>query len=224
MKIKNDNRGSGIVTVVVVTMFITIIATTMIYIAARNYQTKQVDYQNKVSFYQAEEALDTLKSLLAQDVSDAFMYAYADTMSNYAEYGSDINKYYADSYTKKMMKYWSDRVGSGSNLDAVKTYMRERLIDNSPVPLSDDEKTEINNMIGCITAVGEFKVPPSNDKFVITGIEASYTSKNGYSTYIKVDMGLELPDINLVTTSAPTEDTVKLTDCVKYMNWQRDED
>ena len=66
--IVKDNRGAAIVTVIVVSAFITIIATTMLYIAGRNYISKQTDYQNKISFYQAEEVLDKLKAYLVEEL------------------------------------------------------------------------------------------------------------------------------------------------------------
>ena len=108
-----DDRGSAIVTVIVVCAFITIIATTMIYISARNFETKQVDYQNKTSFYQAEEALDTLKSLLVEDVNDSFKYAYADTMANAVDHKGtpNLSHYYAKSYTETLSSVWAGRTG-----------------------------------------------------------------------------------------------------------------
>ena len=45
-KIKSDNRGAAIITVIIVCVFISVIATTMLYITSRNFMTKQVDYQN----------------------------------------------------------------------------------------------------------------------------------------------------------------------------------
>ncbi len=224
LKRKTDNRGSAIVTVIVVTTFITIIATTVLYISARNYQTKQVAYQNTKSFYQAEEALDTLKALLAQDVSDAFMYAYADTMANYVEYGSDINNYYAKSFTNQMKAYWVKRCESYSstdtekNLKAVKKYMAERISpDGTEAGLTEEQR----KMIECITSVGDFQIPPEYDKYVITGVKASYTSDSGYSTYISVDIGLEVPKLELDKANT-SDSSVNITDCVKYMNWKKD--
>ncbi|MDE7207365.1 MAG: hypothetical protein K2N90_09470, partial [Lachnospiraceae bacterium] len=69
-EIKLNNRGSALISVLVVTTFITIIATTMLYMAAMNYQQKLTDYQNKESFYDAEKSLDELKSLLVADVQE----------------------------------------------------------------------------------------------------------------------------------------------------------
>ena len=117
--IVKDNRGAAIVTVIVVSAFITIIATTMLYIAGRNYISKQTDYQNKISFYQAEEVLDKLKAYLVEDVSDAFEYAYADTMANYVDHKGtpNVESYYARSYTEKLKKIWDGREAAVITID-----------------------------------------------------------------------------------------------------------
>ena len=78
--IQLNNNGSALISVVAVVIFLSVIATTIIYISGKNYQIKANDYQNKNTFYQAEMALDELKGALAADVSEAFKYAYREVM------------------------------------------------------------------------------------------------------------------------------------------------
>ena len=245
-----DDRGAAIVTVIVVCAFITIIATTMLYISARNFQTKQVDYQNKISFYQAEEALDTLKSLLVEDVNDAFKYAYADTMANVVDHKGtpNVSNYYSKSYTEKLSSVWAARSGlSTSQLlvasdatkaqvtAAVKTYMTNKLI-TEPGLTGTTQAVEIQSMIDCIQEVSNFYIPPAKDKFVMVGVKSAFTTGNGYSTYIYTDIGLELPQLYIsgmevgIDPSSPDNPAnyagheVNVADCVKYMNWHRYDD
>jgi hypothetical protein len=204
---KIDNRGSAIVSVVVITALITVLATTLLYVSAQNYITKQVDYQNKVSFYEAEKALDTLKALLASDVNDAYKYAYADAMANYVNKGADIDNYYKKSFVDEVKSYWDDRqMGGKAAVDCVKDFMSANLGEDSP-------------LIDCITGVSGFTA--TSDKFVINGITIEYTSKNNYSTYIKVDIALEPPKVNFATTNVSSLSPINVTDSVIYMNWQR---
>jgi hypothetical protein len=224
LKVKNDNRGAALVTVLVVTAFVSIIATTMLYITSRNFIVKQVDYNNTTSFYEAEEALDSLKALLVQDVSNAYMYAYADAMSNYLDFNKEIKEYYANSYFDRLEYYWKDRASTYSDFTTcVKKYMLDNGVDE--------------NVVKCITEVGSYKTHSESGKFVIMGVKAEYTDENGYSTYISVDIGLEAPDVDfdmIVSTSDGKTDSDKsstggtgssnpidIASCVKYMNWQR---
>lgn len=224
LRAKNDNRGAALVTVLVVTAFLSIIATTMLYITSRNFIVKQVDYNNTTSFYEAEEALDTLKALLVQDVSNAYMYAYADAMSNYLDLNKEIKKYYANSYFDRLEYYWKDRASKCSDFTAcVKKYMLDKGVDE--------------NVVKCITKVSGYETHSESGRFVITDVKAEYTDENGYSTYIRVDIGLEAPDVDfdmIVSTGDSESDSDKsstggtnsgnpidIASCVKYMNWQR---
>ena len=226
--IKN-NQGSAIVTVIVVCAFISIIATTMLYVSAKNYQTKLVDYHNKESFYHAEDALDVLKALLIEDVNDAFIYAYGDTMSNYVQFRGSINvdNYYAQSFTDRLNAIWNKReMDAGGDLTlALKKYMEEKLI----VPgMSAEDIARNQDLIACIVSVDGKEVPPEKDRFLLVGIRASYTSSAEYSTYIYTDIGLELPKLDTVSLSeswgsvpeTPYQE-ISITDCVKYTNWRR---
>lgn len=82
-KYRLDDSGAAILTVMVVTVFITILATTLLYITGMNYQMKQADYQNKQCFYKCETLLDDLKGKLTQDVSVAFEESYRAVMIQY---------------------------------------------------------------------------------------------------------------------------------------------
>lgn len=208
---KIDNRGAALISVIVITAFLTIVATIVLYITARNYITKQVDYNNTYSFYKAEEALDTIKALLVHDVNEAYMYAYTDAMSNYVKHtkDADINNYYANSYLNKLNSYWVDRGINNSSktyTDVIKEYMN---------------KNKVNpDIIDCITEVGAIGISTDGKKFIIQGVEAQYYDKDsGYSTYLQADIVLEVPDVfnNDTTDTNP----INVADCVKYANWQK---
>lgn len=222
----NDNRGAAIVTVLVVSAFISIIATTLLYITGRNYTSKQVDYQNKESFYQAEEVLDKLKAYMVEDVSDAFNVAYADTLTNYIEHRGSVNaeNYYAQAYTEALADIWNKRKASaGTEKAAVQEFLRKRLKEEGGY-----SEEEMNKLVGCIQSVGSFYIPPAKDKFVITDIKVAYEPDDGYSTYITTYIGMELPELYLPdfdsTTAGYAGQEIVLTDYVKYMNWSRYDD
>lgn len=232
---KLNNKGSAIVTVIVVVMFITILATTLLFVSGRSYIMKQTDYQNKVSFYSAEETLDKLKELLVQDVNKAFDVAYRDAMIHYATKSADgtLEKYYIDAFTTELERMWQedpDRAPAdpaAAPLDKVKQFMASKGVSG--------------DMTKLIKNVGGFTVVPIENKnrFVITGIEVYYVDEKGFSSYIKTDIALTPPECGFgssgggggegdeddeddeETEASSEEDTINMSEYVIYVNWQK---
>ena len=226
---KLNNQGSALVSVLVVTAFITIIGTTMLYISAQNYQMKQTDYQNKQSFYEAEKAIDSLKALLVEDVQEAYLAAYRETMNNYLKLSNakDRQEYYQQCYLDKLNEIWNARVGSGDKTAQVKAYMVTKGL--------SAESDCIYKVEGYGIAMTEEEDPSTGDKttkkqFVINGVRAKFTS-GAYTNFLYTDICLALPEIDWSVDKsvelsggapAPTEQgTIALTDYVIYMNWRK---
>jgi hypothetical protein len=218
-----DNRGSAIVTVLVVMTFITVLGTTMLYIAGQNYQQKQTDYQNKQSFYQAEEALDSLKALLVKDAADAYSKAYKDTSMNFLKLTSKDARmnYYKKTYTDYLTEVWDSRsadAGSGGLLKAVRDYMIREGVSET--------------VAQCIYKVDGYSVAADAsdgaNEFVIRGVRAKYTSGN-YTTFLYTDIAITIPQYEMAVVEYSTttdlasseKRIVAFTDYVVYMNWRK---
>jgi hypothetical protein len=226
MILKLNNKGSAIVSVLVITTFITVIGTVMLYISSQNYQEKQTDYQNKKSFYGAEEALDSLKAALVGDVEQAYITAYSETLQNYLRLGSyDARKaFYEKTYRDKLVEIWEKKKDEGEYpyLQAVKDYLKD--FDDTD---ESEDKEKLSDRIYRVGDVGVVTIGDNTQKFVITGVRAKYTS-GIYTTFLYTDICLEAPSYDstvIESTIGQTakRDVIDLTDCVIYMNWQRDD-
>ena len=82
-----NNSGSTLVTVIVVVAFMSILATTVLYLAGENYKTKIYDLKTKESFYEAEEIVEVFKASLIRDVAECSKPAYDAVVTNYAQSG-----------------------------------------------------------------------------------------------------------------------------------------
>lgn len=81
---KLNNRGSALLTVLLFIAFLTILATTLLYISGMNFIIKQADYGNKKNFYKGETALETIKAeLTAKVVAPAARDAYVKCCMNF---------------------------------------------------------------------------------------------------------------------------------------------
>ena len=91
-KYKLNNRGSAIVTVLIVIIFISIMATTVLYLAGRNVKMKATDRHTKESFYETEKSMEEIKAGLIRIASESYEEAYAAVLKSYAEYDATSRK------------------------------------------------------------------------------------------------------------------------------------
>lgn len=210
-----DNRGSTLLTVLIVAIFISILATTLLYVSGKNYQMKQTDYQNKQNFYEAEAALDELKACVIQDSAAACREAYRAMIIEYSGLSADSRKgvFYA-AYANALQEIWNDRIVAASMdvCDAVKS-----------IPGFS------TNGQSCIVAVDSVAFDTTQGYFLIKGIQASSSTVDGYLTMITTDIYVGAPAFewgveNSESWTAGTEiaqNTIDLTDYVVFTNWRK---
>lgn len=223
---KLNNKGAALVSVLVITTFIAILATTMLYLAATNYRQKLTDYQNKDSFYTAEKALDELKSAMVGDVQDAYYKAYRKISSQllYLENEDERQKKFQDYFLEELKTTWDNRTGA-TTLEKVETLMNEK------------GYSSVDSIYG-VAGYGTYKQDGTGSdadkvarRFVLRGVQASYTS-DSYTTFIYTDICVEAPDIRYWVEkpaspsseeeeSESSEDIISFTDCISYTNWQK---
>lgn len=105
-----NNRGAALVTVLIVVTFISIIATTILFVSLTNRNNKVTDYKTKAEFYQTEEMLEMLKTVLIHDVSDALFDSYNEVMKKYVSYpdASTRQAAYEDAFMKAFTAKWRE--------------------------------------------------------------------------------------------------------------------
>lgn len=210
-----DNRGSTLLTVLIVAIFISILATTLLYVSGKNYQMKQTDYQNKQNFYEAEAALDELKACVVQDSAAACREAYRAMIVEYSGLSADSRKgvFYA-AYANALQDIWNDRIADHSMnvCDAVK---------NIP-----GFSTQGQN---CIIAVDSVAFDTAKGYFLIKGIQASSSTVDGYLTMITTDIYVGAPAFEWSVESSESwadgteivQNTIDLSDYVVFTNWRK---
>ncbi len=223
MNVKLNNKGAALVSVLVVTTFITIIATTMLYIAAMNYQQKQTDYQNKQSFYGAEKALDELKSILVGDVQEAYVTAYNKTTRQFLllKTVQARNEFFQDAFIHELNEKWRGR--AAANGDDLVTAVRSVMTGAYAAEADSIYRVLDYGVYETVTPTGTAR------KFALKGVQSRYTSGN-YTTFIYTDICLEPPQVDWSDTysnagdtvaEAKDRETIAFTDYVSYINWRK---
>lgn len=219
--IKLKNRGSAIVTVLVVVAFMTILATIMLYISGSNFQMKVADYHTKESFYQAEIPVEELRAQLVEDVQLAFVKAYTAAASEYSSLGDAQNSEdnYRRIFCEEMNKIWAGRCPNdeyGNRMWETGIHLiAQQPIDGGiwTVKVASSEKFDESKIF-------------SEGWLILRGVEFTYDSRQGYTSMISTDYCITIPDVqwpddNGHYSAAGTEGQLNFSNCVNYMNWTK---
>lgn len=222
-KYKLNNKGSAIVTVLVVVTFITILATIMLYISASNIQMKAADYRTKESFYQAEIPVEELKAQLVEDVQLAFAKAYTAAMSEYAGFGDAQNAEdnYRRLFCEEMNKIWAGRCPKdeeGNRVWEVGIHMVAKQPTDGgtwSVAVAPSEKFDESKIF-------------TEGWLVLRNVEFIYDSSEGYTSIISTDFCITIPEVqwpdangHYGAAGSGTEERLNFSSCVNYMNWTK---
>lgn len=215
------------VTMIVVVLFITILATTLLYVSGMNFQIKQTNYRNQKSFYSGESSLENIRAQLLVDVSDAAATAYQSVCAEYVTLDTgDSRKWeYHHRFIDALRDEWNGR-GADWNV-WLGTYMTAGATLELTVPDTNGD--------GVIGAVDVLDVHEDEGYVVIQGLKVTYTNSAGYTSVITTDFYVQAPTLNWdvnaseMTAIADVNDKkkamvqtkVKAADYVEYVNWTK---
>ena len=217
---KLNNKGAALVTVIVIVTFISVLATVILYSSGMNFAMKTTDIKTKINFYDAETALEQLKSYFAGEASKAFETAYNDTLKNYGNWGNGNGResHFKSVFFSTLQSNLNSEFASSGCSD-----MTEFL--NAKVA------AKYSGMI-TITGTGSYDTSTIGEGYVLfKGVEICYT-ENGYTSKISTDFLINVPEQNWAaeysekaTVPSNPEDVekkdLKMTEFVKYYNWTK---
>ena len=233
IKLALNNRGSALLTAVLAVSFLTILATTLLYITAMNFQIKQADYQNKKTFYTGEEALEEIKANLMYDVSEATGLANEDLAMNYiAAGGPDVRLLqYNNAFVTRIQEVWDDRLSGGSWDDLMNAYVADTTNYRIEMDLGYDSNGDNH-----LDSTECLEIDANNGQVIIRGVKVTYVNpQNHRATVITTDFRVNAPKIDWSAEGALTalppgvapEDAGKkelVNPCgsVVYTNWVKE--
>lgn len=211
-RFKLNNEGSALVTVLIVALFISILATTILYLASRNYIMKQTDRKNKESFYENEAVVETIKAHLEVMASKAYEEAFGTTLSRYASVDTNArNVTFFDGFINSFTNQWNADValspGFYDGLQSANPLIQS--ISHGSLDTAD------------ATASGKRAV-------YVRGVTVEYENTEGYYSKITTDFIIEIPLINFgVDQYTAVDEAVSYNDkntaeLVQYTNWEKD--
>ncbi len=85
---KQNNKGAALIVCIIILLFVSILATVILYMSGINYRMKKTEFHTKVAFYAGEEPLERMQTNLVVPVSEAINLAYATTNTHYTDLGT----------------------------------------------------------------------------------------------------------------------------------------
>ncbi|MBD5535765.1 MAG: hypothetical protein HDQ99_08950 [Lachnospiraceae bacterium] len=208
--VKLNNTGSAIVTVIVVVTFISILATTILYMSNMNLFMKTTDLRAKQSFYEGEVALEEIKAALMEEASEACEAAYKEVLLNYAAL-DEGTKYvlFQNKFLEVLKEKWKDRVADPSEPNYLKVL--QDIVDG-------EYKTAIS--LESVENAGNVVIDSTRGCAFVRGVTLTYTDAAGYTTVISTDYLIKVPDMNWdLTSDSAVRNDVEISECVQYYNW-----
>ena len=198
-KKSRDNRGMSLVMVIGTVALVSILVVIVLSLTLMNIQMKAV-YKNATdNFYDAEAAMDEIRTGLQQDVADAATSAYLSVMSQYSASSyqdavrqSTFRELYRKELKKKIGKSTDD---TKYNLSYLENYIgashRYDAENDTGAKLVTQEGKEANLVV-------------TQSGLVIMNLELTYKDADDYESVVDTDLVLGYPQVNFIqSTSVP---------------------
>ena len=226
---KLNDRGSTLVTVIVVVTFVTIIATTILYLSGVNFMMKETNRKTAENFYETETALEQIKTGLCEVSAEAVKKAYFDTMINYS-ITSPFTRYetFEKGFIDELERVWDEKCSAvpGATPD-YEGYLQGML--------SSEYVSGFKLKDGC---TGALDMSEKDDGYVyLRGIVIEYNGGEGYYTKLETDFVFTVPIMNWAleeshtsltdasgTESVDERNDYDISEYVNYINWIKTSD
>ena len=195
---KENNKGAGLISVIIAVAFVTILGSIIISATLSNYRMKQTNLQTKDSFYDAERALDEVRMGLQGVVSQALSNAYLQVMENYATYDLETKQDLMEAVFFETI--WTSLA---ENAATHTTYDLSKLSDY--LVETKWNGTDQANGYGAILS-SDSKLMMSYDKegVVLKNLKVYYRDEMGFVSMITTDIRLVIPDLQFSSGFAMT--------------------
>lgn len=188
ISLKLNNKGSGIVTVLIAVVLLTLMGSLLLMLTFTGFEMKASDRMGKQNTYDASTAMDEIKVGIQNAVSKSIESSYAYALNRYSEKGAEVQDRFAQNFVDSLKNYKKD----GESLiymDGGPYYYKVSVIEDMIVNCREGVAT-------VTTAQNDAKVSVDEDytKVVFKNISVSYTN-NGRTTSITADINVTVPDV-----------------------------
>ena len=214
-KLHKDNRGSGLIMVLIMVAFLSLLSAILLFASYGGYKMRLLDKQNTDNFYTVETVLDEINVGLQQEVSDALTVAYKDIMVNYSLYDSPearAQQFYILYYNELLDDLAigaAPVVGSLSgagpytyDINRLRGYLSSELFGDGAS--ADGSRANFGNygaIVECSVEPESYSLLLGRDGMVFKNLKVSYVNERGFISIITTDIRIGLPQVNFSQSS-----------------------
>lgn len=186
---QNKNRGAGLVSVIIAVAFVMILGSVVISATMSNYRMKQTNLRTKDSFYNAERALDEVRTGLQGVISQAVSNSYLQVMENYSTYDLQTKQDLMEAVFFETI--WANLA---ENPVTHTTYSVNKL--TSYLVETAWQGGNLTDGYGAIlSSDSNVLMTYDDDGVVLKNLEVYFRDEQGYVSVINTDIKLLLPDL-----------------------------
>lgn len=179
-----DNRGSGIVTVLVSMVCVALMGASILFMSFTGMRLKVTERQASKDFYSAETAMDEIRAGLQIEVSEAIASSYKYVLETYSS-GVGISDRFEARFIEDLKKSGLfTNSGTQYDVTALANYVTDKA---SVVVDTTSGGLVVNNGV--------------ENTLVLQGVRVTHTDANGYSTEIKTDFAIDMPDFACIMSA-----------------------
>lgn len=181
-----NNRGSGIVTVMVAVSFVAILGALLLYSSFINYQVKVTERDSNATFYDAETVMNEVRAGVQALVSESLATAYTKVLVNYGSYDetgdNTAQRALFNYFVEALSPLYTGNQLSQSTLDS---YIKN----DAGVTITTPNKDKYGNDIV------SFVQNIDGNLITLRGIKVSLV-RNGYESTMESDITIRVPLFN----------------------------
>lgn len=189
LNLKKNNNGSTLILIVICIAFVSILGTLLLSLTVSNLQMKSIDHKAKSNFYNAETALDEIKTGLGEETAAALEAAYKSIMEQFI-----TTEFVGLSNDEKKAQFADKFIDTlyNSLIESYNLYDMEHL-----------RNYVTNDQVVLETALGNNLLLVDTNKKLITlkNVKISYTDDEQYKTSIATDIVISTPSMSFQTGS-----------------------
>ncbi len=199
--LQGDDRGVGIVTVLLVVMFIAILGSTLVYMSYNGLLMRAAERQGTENFYDASSALDEIRAGLQQVATESISVAYADVLTRYDSImssGGNVTEEFHRAFAEAVLA-WAPSEGATPLVSVGSTYDLSMLAGFTVQP---------DPAVGEVVISSDSNMVQQNaEGIVFKNLQVSYTdAERSYTTEVEADVLLKYPGLTYAPSTAITSD------------------
>lgn len=209
---RRDNRGSGIVTVLVAMLLLTALGASLLFASYTGFLIKVAERKSGENFYDAETVMSEVRSGIQRAVTESIATAYEQVLLEYNTSKDTEGDFHAK--FEQAMFAWRSEEGEKllNRLDNYMTYVPstlESFIDipegaqvelSCPSPLVRVRAEAVTDADGNILKDESGNARMRDVSISLLGISVKYTDAEGYETSVSTDIDVILPDFDYSLT------------------------